>query len=349
MIERNNSGAMRGVARPGLRLAPAVIAAALMLGACTNVYKSQDMMSGTTDSQGVIYALPTTWLEISGSVVEREAPKGGPYQRIAVAEKVLPDASHVYSLDHAASAFAADEITIDVGVDQLLDKVHTKTKDVTDEIIISLAKSIAGVATFSIPKSAPGFEMGGGCEAPPAGAWTYTIDPYNRDTWPDWLKKGAKCLALTPIASAGVTFADRKSAEDCSKGICHRAPVPTRVEFDLGPAGRHEVIAGLLNKAPILSFDIDRTMFIEKKMNLTFDHGVISKVEIDRPSPALAAASLPLDVVKALLSAPTELFKLRVDYSTQAASDAKKEQEALEAQEALAKYLADQRRAEPKD
>lgn len=103
------------------------------------------------------------------------------------------------------------------------------------------------------------------------------------------------------------------------------------------------------HKAPVLSLDVDRTMFIEKKIDVDFDRGVIDKIVINRPSPALAAASLPLDITKALLSAPAEIFKLKVSYSSEAANDAKKQKEMLEAQEALLKYLADQKAKELED
>lgn len=321
---------------------PALLAFVALAG-CSHVYESKDMTVAGTDSQGIVYALPTTWLEMSAEIVGREAAKGGPYQQIEIVEKVLPDASHVYSLDHAASAFASDEIVIEVGADQLLDKVHTKTTDKTGDIIVSLVKAAASIATFSIPKPAPGFQMGGDdpCKAPPEGEWTYIFDPYTPETWPDWLNPG--CLSMTPVATNAGVYGASKPAEDCSKGICHRAPVPTRVEFDFGGDRRREVLAGLLNKAPILSLDVDRTMFIEKKVDVDFDKGVIDKIAINRPSPALAAASLPLDVVKALLSAPAEIFKLKVSYSNEAANDAKAQKAMLENQEALLKHLVDQK------
>lgn len=303
-----------------------ILAPALALSACANVYSSKDLKSTSADTNGLTYALPTTWLEIKA---RRGKDSAGGGMVIDFSTHAYPDGSHIYSLDHVASAFAHDQITIEVGEDQLLKKVDTTTEDVTDQIIIGLAKAVSGVASFSLPPvgiKARGVEYA--CSAPPDPPWSVIIDPFNDKTWPRWLNKG--CLTLTPITQSVAPATDEtRAAERCTHGICHRAPIPYRIAIDLGPAGTHEFVTGLLNKSPILSIDVNRTMFVEKKMDLEFTSGVLTKVVIDSPSPMLEFVSLPVDVAKAIFSAPAELLKLRVDYSSQAIADRKKEEELI--------------------
>ncbi len=314
----------------------------LTISACTNVYSSKNLAVSNANTNGLTYALPTTWIEISGR--QNEDQDG--VMIIEVSSRTLPDAGHIYSLDHVASAFARDELTIEVGADQLLVKIDTTTEDVTDQIIVTLAKTISGLASFSLPPVGEGFRSTDyACSAPPAAPWSVIIDPFEQKTWPNWLNPG--CLILTPITEiiAPATKGTRL-AENCSKGICHRAPVPHRVEIDFGPAGVHQFIAGLLNDAPILSIDVNRTLFVEKQMNLEFTGGVLTKVNIVSPSPVLEAVSLPLDVAKALLSAPAEILRLRVDYSSQAIADRQKERELLEANRDFEEFVRELTRQE---
>lgn len=299
-------------------IAMIVAVIALIFTGCTHVYESTAISQSETNSNGIAYALPTSWLEISAARID-----GG--TEIGVRSKTLPDAGHIYSLDHSSSAFASDELTITVGTNQLLSSVNTKTHDQWDEFIVALTKSAAGVSSFSVPdrgRSDPLKESE--CQSPPEAPWKIFIDPFNNETWPDWLDKD--CLKLLPITGrVEPTSSLLRANESCETGICHRTPIYYRIELDFGSAGQHQIIEGLLTQSPILSVDVERALFVEKTVNLTFSDGVLTSVNIKQPSSAVSVASLPLDVAKAIFSAPTELLQFRVDYSNRVAEDLKAE------------------------
>lgn len=309
-----------------------LISVSAISGCARNVYSSRNLATVNRDLNGLTYALPTTWFEIAST------PADGGLTVIDVGAVRLPDAGHVYSLDHTASQFAHDEILIEVGENQLLQQVNTTTEDVTDQIIVSVAKTAASLATFSVPPIAPQDQKRGddlfACAAPPPSQWRVILDPFNTETWPSWLSH--QCLKMALIAAPEqISDHNNRSDEDCRRGICHRAPVPYRVEIDLGPAGVHQFVAPVLNGAPILSIDVNRTAFVENKTNLTFTDGVLTSMSATRPSPVLEVVQLPVEVAKAVLSAPAEILRLRVDYSTQAVADLEAEQKLLEASEAF--------------
>jgi hypothetical protein len=296
-------------------------AGCMFLMGCASVYTSRHLGTDEIDTNGIVYALPTTWLEIFGTPSSSSTEL-----TITVATKELPDASAYFSLDHVSSAFATDELVIDVGNDQLLDRVYAKTEDTTDEIVVELAKSVSGVANFSLPTTTARLKC-----TPPNQPFSHLIDPFNHQTWPDWFQG---CLTLTPIAAFGAAPVSQKTRppEDCGKGVCYRAPVYYRLAFNFGASGNRETILPLLNDAPVLSVSVNRSLFVENKINLVFDKGVLSKMEMTKPSSALAVAALPLNVVKALLSAPEELLTLRIKYSDAAKNDIEAEKALIEAQ-----------------
>jgi hypothetical protein len=72
--------------------------------------------------------------------------------------------------------------------------------------------------------------------------------------------------------------------------------------------------------------------FTTSTSNFVFENGMPSQYTLDRPSEINAALSIPLDIAKAIISAPTELVKLKLDYSSQANALTKAETDAINAQ-----------------
>ena len=81
--------------------------------------------------------------------------------------------------------------------------------------------------------------------------------------------------------------------------------------------------------------------FAKVSSKYTFKNGVPVSAEIDRPSQLVAITALPVDILKALISVPAELIKLRVDYSSQAAAQAEAQVREAKAQQELLKALED--------
>lgn len=99
----------------------------------------------------------------------------------------------------------------------------------------------------------------------------------------------------------------------------------------------------LPNGSPPELLDYKAGGFTTTDLVAEFQDGMLVSHSITRPSEALAVVKIPYEIAKALISIPAEIFKLRVDYSTQEAAliDAKakviKSKVALDAEEEKAK------------
>ena len=66
------------------------------------------------------------------------------------------------------------------------------------------------------------------------------------------------------------------------------------------------------SKELVYSLDVNRGALITKKTNLTIANGMLTKIEVNKPSSLLGILNVPLDVLKAILSAPAELLTLHI-------------------------------------
>lgn len=61
----------------------------------------------------------------------------------------------------------------------------------------------------------------------------------------------------------------------------------------------------------IYSVDVDRGALITKTTNLTIVDGMLTKIDVNKPSSLIGVLNVPLEVIKAILSAPAELLTFR--------------------------------------
>jgi hypothetical protein len=73
----------------------------------------------------------------------------------------------------------------------------------------------------------------------------------------------------------------------------------------------------LLPQQKPMFYPINRGSFVDQKTELKFEKGVLSSVEFDKPSEVLAVAEFPLEIVKSVVSLPTELIQLKFNYSSE--------------------------------
>ena len=80
-----------------------------------------------------------------------------------------------------------------------------------------------------------------------------------------------------------------------------------------------------------------------------FKDGIPTEFSTTRPSEILAVANLPLDVARAIISVPTEILKLKVDYNNQAQALTEAQSKILQSRTDLLKsqYQLEQARADP--
>ncbi len=73
------------------------------------------------------------------------------------------------------------------------------------------------------------------------------------------------------------------------------------------------------NDGPITRIDISRSSFITKTENLTISNGMLSKIDLVKPSQALGFIRIPVDMVKAIAEIPASIFSLKVENKAQEA------------------------------
>ena len=289
---------------------------------------------------------------------------------LSIGEKttVIPDLAHVYQLRSEMSAYSSNTLTVETDPIGFLKSVEVNAKDETAAVIGQLAELAKAGASASV--ALPSFfkasfirfadvgipavssDTTGGY---PEVAFTATLD-FSRSQIDDVAAFESQLNAIagryTPPLRFGLQVTrpdlskidsvsnDGSRSRMCSVGVCYRPLLP----YGLALVAKHDANKEpttlaphswilLPNDSPLLSIDLHRTAFVERKGKLTFTEGVLTKVEVTKPSEALAVATLPVTVLKTLVSIPGELLTLRINQTTS-------EKSLLDAQTALAKAIA---------
>jgi hypothetical protein len=99
-------------------------------------------------------------------------------------------------------------------------------------------------------------------------------------------------------------------------GIFYRPLFPYKVTItDDNSKAVSSAVVMLPNGSPILSLVPRRHSLVTAKASLLFDHGCPTAISFDSESSALAWFSLPLDMIKAFLSAPAEMIQLKLNFA----------------------------------
>jgi len=130
-----------------------------------------------------------------------------------------------------------------------------------------------------------------------------------------WQKNVSMQLPLHAVTGAG------KAA---FQGIFYRPVIPCKViiKVALDPSNpsnisRYERMFYFPNKSPVIAFDIKRPAFTTTIKNLTFTQGVLTTIELNKPSGLLEALKIPSAILKSVAGLPLELLKFRVERGTE--------------------------------
>jgi len=74
----------------------------------------------------------------------------------------------------------------------------------------------------------------------------------------------------------------------------------------------HSYAVEMPNVSPIFSVGVDRAFFAKRTTLLRFDSGVLKDVELTKGSELDAISQIPLQIVQAVVSVPTEIIQLRI-------------------------------------
>ncbi len=249
--------------------------------------------------------------------------------------RVTGDPNRAYAIRYEGSAFAEDDLTVQVDNNsRLLKGIRLRTTEKTDEVIIKAAENLA------LRESAP--------SRPEAVTLLRVeVDPTNEADIEN-IKKAMCDLSDRKVVDFDIAPArsdpimnpsapDKTADPDCTVGFCYRAPKPYRISYTFEGGRRFEKEIALPNDGPVIAVPLTRTPFVETVTNVTFVDGTPNQVSIKKPSEALELVSVPVEVAKAILRVPAELIRLRFDISSEKKKLAEIEKERIEAERELRK------------
>ncbi len=94
-------------------------------------------------------------------------------------------------------------------------------------------------------------------------------------------------------------------------------------------------LVNMPNGSPIARVSFDSGGFVKTDHKVVFEDGMLKAHDVTRPSEVLSVASLPLKVVRAMLTTVTDVFRLRIDIDSTETSAAEQQLALLEAIRAL--------------
>jgi len=262
-----------------------------------------------------------------------------------------PDPDARFLAQHASSAWRDDQLTLSVSPTGLLNSASAVATDQTGQVILSLVQAFAGARVgsgsppFKSLRLRPTEDKRDPAQACSPYKTTQVFDPTRLD------EVEAAKVALSH-ASAGFQLcvaglkADTIRAElkDTVPGFAYRASLPVRVTLAgsfaptpdvCAPAANTEaasLVAHVPDASTLFVTPVTAGAFTKVSNKHTFKDGMLVEVSLDKPSMAAAIASLPVEILKALVSIPAAIIKLRVDYESQSAALATSQANVLKAQ-----------------
>ena len=119
---------------------------------------------------------------------------------------------------------------------------------------------------------------------------------------------------MPKFPASGETAAEQS---DCKPdNVCFRTKSVYPLIFEENNKEIQRVYIPLPDRTRIGNIAVTRAAFVNKVTKLTFDNGVLTKFDINKPSESIAAIQIPIDIAKSIISIPGEILKLRLDYST---------------------------------
>jgi hypothetical protein len=312
-----------------IRITTAFVASlTLVLFGCTAIRSTRH--TGYDTGSGLAYYLPKGTLklliirEVVTSVSDVTPAPGGKAVKplttnsfVSVDVELAPDRSARYLLAMKPKWIADDYMKFKV-TNGLLETVTVTNSDQTIGVFNNLVLAAVEFYKFA---TLGGFTAAGAGELLITNRTTniFLIDPFNKIERSKLTDKVQKDHAVT------LDFSDFTGSVENSILICTNAtntqgvfyrPLE-RYQFKWSSSGGAG--AGSLyfpNAAPILSMDVKRAAFVSQSYVLSLQQGVPVEVTLNKPSQALALSAFPLTVARSLVSLPTNLIQLRIDYSS---------------------------------
>lgn len=299
------------------------------------------------------YALPRDLIDIE--IVRIVDPRPHRYEARTVATRRTADASRIYCLDFLWSALSNDRISIGRGTDGdgtsslLLTRIASAFDDqslvIADAVVNAAAAVVAGPRGGFLNKDKSEVVAGQFAFDPFDRAQMLRItealagldhcvflDPTNDPFVPAW--HGSLCNAYAasapskdgdyPYHGLSVIRAEPPAAADALRGVLykplltHKLVVMRRNHDPVGPSWKvfETKRVQMTNAAPAFMLEVNRSLFVNRTMNIGFTNGVLESVDIEKPSEAEALSGFVLRTVQVVVSIPVRALVFRKNEAT---------------------------------
>ena len=276
-------------------------------------------------NEGMIYFLPTGYIELVAQMQKTSGTNSNHYS-FTLTPVIVPDYKQAFLLRQSFSPYAHDSFQFAVANNGLLTSVNTTNQDQTGQIIVQIAQTVAAIVNPMPPwlranllsEAAPS-----SCERP--DRIDLIFDPSQPVDAPDGINSrlAKYCLKVhveVPSITWGGGWQDANTSLQKDKavldGIYYRCKLPYTITIEDESTGDiSSTVALLPNRSPILSMVPRRSSMVTRTTSITLQDGCLTSVAFDKPSTALAWVSLPLTVMQALMSVPTQMLQLKLNYA----------------------------------
>lgn len=254
----------------------------------------------------------------------------------------LPDPSAGYTLHYAHSSWSSDTVAVEIDADGLIAKVDLKIKDESGASILKVVEAVKEVKKAFIAfgrADQPSVSVVADCRRYRAGTAAKTVllesnfDPqrsasvdtanatissvikqYSTREWGMQVEVARSSDQLAIEVDPAPTAIGRPHARGGSvDGIAYRPATPVHLIARAAGVETNRKTILVPDQKRTAYIDINRADLVEKLSVLEFENGILQKVNTTKPSEALAIATLPVEVLKAVVSIPAELVQFKID------------------------------------
>lgn len=325
------------------------------LAACSVVSSSGDLSepAHVARQAEAAYSLPRTVFNVKADKTS-----------LVVTKATEPDPGGRMKFKYQSSAFSDDDLLAEVAEDGLLKSVSATAKDRSGDIAVNIAETVFTIGTAGAPlpselRSLP-------AQIPGVGGFTASYDPLDPTEAGDvrqGLAKAGYCIVVGQEATFGSGVCPKSGAASTmpsshvaydnparhllnQPGIYYRQPTPEPVRiYRRDRAGWNPVFVGnetLFDKSEVYQVAVDRAAFVEKKVELTFQSGALTKVHVNKPSELFALSTAGLKIVKIALAIPLEALNQNATLTNAKAAKIQAETTLLQRQDELLKLQVEQ-------
>lgn len=285
--------------------------------------KTSDTPPPTPEGEGAITAAPSAPNKVNTAWSYKIRYKTTSY---------VPDKRQRFAVSYKPNILSDDDIKVVVGKNSLLDLVEVTSEDKTVEVVkklIEIGKNVARIAAFA-----------GGAQPAPAEEVLFkaSFDPTSDvEVWKinqalQQVEGGPYEVSLTdrsPPSSKQVssTYLPGSTIGRHFQGVVFRPALAYGLSLSRKNMVQEVATVLLPNEAEILYMPVNRSAFVKKVQKLDFNEGMLVEAVLKKPSEALGAVEIPLEITRALLALPGEIvadnvaaLKSNQDLSNQAVS-----------------------------